>query len=48
MSEEGIYPQIWDEPESDLRDEYVMYFRQMKRLISDANAKGCSLLLLLT
>jgi hypothetical protein len=48
MSTEGIYPQIWEEPESDLRDEYVMYFKQMKRLISDANAKGCALLLLLT
>jgi hypothetical protein len=47
MTAEGVYPQIWDEAESDLRDEYVMYFHQMKRLISNASAKGCALLLML-
>lgn len=40
MREEGIYPEIWDDPESDLRDEYVMYFNQLKAFVSQASAKG--------
>jgi hypothetical protein len=38
MNELGIYPQIWDEPESDLRDEYLMYFRELKSFLDKAVA----------
>ncbi len=47
MSEEGIYPQIWDEPEIDLRDEYLFYFHEAQRLLADAVAKGSGLLVML-
>jgi hypothetical protein len=33
MTREGIYPEIWDEAEEDLKDEYLMYFREMKAFI---------------
>lgn len=47
MTAEGIYPEIWDEPESDLKDEYTTYFRQMKQLIADAAARGHGLVIML-
>jgi len=47
MSAEGIYPQIWDEPEADLREEYLGYFRVMKTLIQKAHADGQALVLIL-
>jgi hypothetical protein len=40
MQSEEIYPQIWDEPESDLREEYLMYFNQLKRFLLEASARG--------
>jgi Domain of unknown function (DUF1877) len=48
MSDEGVYPDCWDEPESDLRDEYLTYFHEMKRVIAKANADGHGLLVMLT
>jgi hypothetical protein len=34
MTEEGVYPVIWDEPEDELRLEYLGYFHAMKALVS--------------
>ena len=47
MTSEGIYPEIWDEPEADLKDEYTMYFRGIKQLIADAASQGHGLLLMM-
>jgi hypothetical protein len=40
MNEEGIYPQIWDEPEEELREEYLGYFHALKQLVQSAAANG--------
>jgi uncharacterized protein DUF1877 len=48
MTEEGVYPGIWDEPESDLREEYLHYFHEVKKLVQKANADNLGLLLMLT
>jgi|ERR1051325_1358736 hypothetical protein len=48
MSAAGVYPEIWDEPESDLREEYTHYFHELKKLIAKANAEGHGLLVVLT
>jgi hypothetical protein len=37
---EEVYPQIWDEPEEELREEYLTYFGTLKELIASAAAKG--------
>lgn len=47
MTSAGIYPEIWDEPEADLKEEYTLYFHDLKQLISDAAARGYGLLILL-
>ena len=47
MTAEGIYPLIWDEPESDLRNEYLMYFRELQGLIQTASRKGMGLMVVL-
>jgi hypothetical protein len=47
MTTEGIYPVIWDEPESDLRDEYLTYYRQLRDLIERAGTTGMGLLVVL-
>lgn len=47
MTAQRIYPEIWDEPEPDLKDEYTMYFRQLKQLIADAVSRGQGLLVML-
>ncbi len=44
MTAEGIYPVIWDEPEGDLREEYLGYFHAMKELIHRASAANRALL----
>ena len=31
-----IYPLIWDEPEEDLREEYLMYFNELKQIVAAA------------
>jgi hypothetical protein len=47
MTEQGVYPEIWDEPEEDLKDEYLMYFNDLKKLVAETAAKGESLLVVL-
>ena len=34
MEEAEVYPGIWDEPEEDLREEYVEYFELLKEFVS--------------
>jgi len=41
---EGIYPFIWDEPEDQLRDEYLDYFHRLKAFVSLAATRGGELL----
>lgn len=36
MESRQIYPGIWDEPESDLKEEYVGYFEQLKQVVAAA------------
>ena len=48
MKQEGIYPGIWDEPEAELREEYVGYFQELKRLVHAAAGRGQALLVALT
>lgn len=43
MNEQEIYPNIWDEPEEDLKEEYLMYFNELKILIAAAATRGDSL-----
>jgi hypothetical protein len=43
MTGQEIYPDIWDEPEEDLKEEYLMYFNELKKLIAAAAARGDSL-----
>src|SRR5262249_46291265 len=40
MEASSIYPMIWDEDEDDLKDEYTMYFEQVKQRISNAASRG--------
>ncbi len=40
MEAEGIYPGIWDEPEQDLRDEYLTYFHNLKAFVRQASENG--------
>jgi len=35
----GIYPGIWDEPEDQLRDEYLEYFARLRDFVSRAAAR---------
>jgi hypothetical protein len=48
MSADGVYPEVWDEPESDLREEYLSYFNGMKNLVQRAVAQKLGLLVMLT
>jgi len=36
MENQQIYPGIWDEPESDLKDEYLEYFHRLKQVVAAA------------
>lgn len=45
MNAQAIYPMIWDEPEDDLRDEYLMYFRELKAFVAQAAQDGLALVL---
>jgi Domain of unknown function (DUF1877) len=47
MTAEEIYPLIWDEPPDDLRDEYLMYFRQLKAFVAEAERQGHSVVVTL-
>lgn len=48
MSEQGVYPDCWDEEEADLREEYLHYFHEVKSLVHRASAEKCGLLVMLT
>jgi hypothetical protein len=48
MDAEGVYPGIWDEEEEDLREEYVSYFQELKRLVAQASTGGMGLLVILS
>ncbi|MCA9213035.1 MAG: DUF1877 family protein, partial [Planctomycetales bacterium] len=43
FTQQGIYPDIWDEPEEDLREEYIDYFESLKAFVSTAAQSGHSL-----
>jgi hypothetical protein len=43
MTEDGVYPMIWDEPEEELREEYLGYFGALKALVADVAANGLAL-----
>jgi hypothetical protein len=43
-----IYPQIWDEPLEDLKEEYGNYLAEMKRLVKRAAGAGECVLVVLT
>lgn len=36
MFEQQIYPEIWDEPEEELKDEYGWYFNDLKNFVRSA------------
>jgi hypothetical protein len=44
MEQQQIYPGIWDEPEGDLKDEYLTYFRELKQVVAAAAKSGQGLL----
>jgi hypothetical protein len=48
MTEQGVYPSIWDESEEDLKDEYLSYFNNLKELVATAGSRGQGLVIYLT
>ena len=40
MEQRDIYPGIWDEPEEDLRKEYLTYFHELKKVVAAAAQNG--------
>lgn len=47
MEQQGIYPSIWDEPEDDLREEYVGYFRDLKGFVDRAADEQAGLIVVI-
>jgi hypothetical protein len=45
LAKAEIYPQIWDEPVEDLKEEYGSYFQQMKQHVGRARQEGHALLI---
>lgn len=48
MEDADIYPGIWDEPEEDLREEYLTYFQMLKEFVAQAGENGDALQLSMT
>jgi hypothetical protein len=48
MEAESIYPSIWDEEEEELRDEYLSYFHELKKVVAQAGEEGMGLLVTLS
>jgi hypothetical protein len=48
MEAESIYPCIWDEEEEELRDEYIAYFHELKKVVALAGEAGMGLLVTLS
>jgi hypothetical protein len=44
MENQQIYPGIWDEPEEDLKEEYLTYFHELKQVVAAAVQSGQGLL----
>ncbi|MGD9645920.1 MAG: YfbM family protein [Pirellulales bacterium] len=44
MEAADVYPNIWDEEEEELQEEFLMYFGQLKSLVAAAAASGNGLL----
>jgi Domain of unknown function (DUF1877) len=44
MEAEGVYPVIWDEPEEDLQQEYLTYFRNLRAFVHQACRDGNALI----
>ena len=45
MEDQDIYPLIWDEPEEELKEEYVMYFNDLKQVVAAAAASDRGLMI---
>lgn len=41
---EEVYPSIWEEPEEDLREEYLMYFRALQQFLAQASKDKLAIL----
>jgi len=48
MEAEGVYPGIWDEDEEELREEYVTYFQELKKVVAQASSGGMGMLVSLS
>ena len=48
MEAESIYPGIWDEGEEELRDEYLTYFHELKKVVALAGEGEMGLLVTLS
>jgi hypothetical protein len=48
MEAESIYPGIWDEEEEELREEYLSYFHELKKVVAQAGEGGMGLLVTLS
>jgi hypothetical protein len=44
MENQQIYPGIWDEDESDLKEEYLTYFHELKKVVASAAKAGQGLI----
>jgi hypothetical protein len=44
MESQEIYPGIWDEDESDLKEEYLSYFNELKKVVQSAASAGQGLM----
>lgn len=44
MERQSVYPGIWDEAEDDLKEEYLTYFHELKRVAAAAAQSGQGLL----
>jgi hypothetical protein len=48
MTEEGIYPLIWDEGETELREEYLGYYHALQEVVATASMANNGLVLVLS
>jgi Domain of unknown function (DUF1877) len=47
MTDEGVYPVVWDENEADLREEYLHYFANLKDVVRQAKTMQGGLVLVM-
>lgn len=40
MEQQEVYPGVWDEPEIDLKEEYLAYFSELKQVVAIAAQGG--------